>query len=123
MIDAGGGKVINLIGFHKITAVIAEHGGFNDDNAGNLGLDKIEFSHDIVFSFFKTHSMDIKSQVYCTLFGSISQEGHLAAGPQICYNGKNISRAPGGLRPEIFCFVCNTEGVFPSLLMKDRVIG
>ena len=46
LVDAGGGERLLMVGLHKITAVIAKDGGFDDDNAGKLGGNEIEFAHD-----------------------------------------------------------------------------
>ena len=51
LIDAGFGKLILLIGLHKITAVVAEHLRLNDHNTGDLGLSKRKLAHILYLSF------------------------------------------------------------------------
>ena len=43
--NARGSEFLRLIGLHKITPAVAEHRRFDDDHAGDLGCDKIEFAH------------------------------------------------------------------------------
>ena len=44
-LDAGGGKFFRLEGLHKISAIVTEHGGFNDHNARKLRFNETKFSH------------------------------------------------------------------------------
>ena len=48
LIDAGFGKLILLVGLHKVTAVVAEHLRLNDHNTGDLGLSKRKLAHSFV---------------------------------------------------------------------------
>ena len=54
LVDAGSSKLILLVGLHKITAVIAKHGRFDHNNAGDFGFNKIKLTHFFIFSFYRS---------------------------------------------------------------------
>lgn len=45
LVNPGGGEIVDLISLHKITAVIAKHGRFDHNNAGDFGFNKIKLTH------------------------------------------------------------------------------
>ena len=54
LVNPGGGEIVDLISLHKITAVIAKHGRFDHNNAGDFGFNKIKLTHFFIFSFYRS---------------------------------------------------------------------
>lgn len=57
-VDAGGSELVDLVGLHKIAAVVTENGRLDDLNFGDVGLDKVKFTH----GFFLLYSRII---IFC----------------------------------------------------------
>src|SRR5699024_673096 len=70
-IDARRGELIRLVGLHKIAAVVAENRRFNDDDAGDLGLDKIELAHLCCSSVFIKSGTAGHTSTYTVIFYSV----------------------------------------------------
>ena len=71
MVDARRGELVRLVGLHKITAVVAENRRFNDDDAGDLGLDKIELAHLCCSSVFIKSGTAGHTSTYTVIFYSV----------------------------------------------------
>ena len=63
LVDAGGGKIVDLVGLHKIATVITKNSRLDDLHFGNVGLDKIKLAHEVESPFYINVSIYIAIQL------------------------------------------------------------
>ena len=51
-VDARCGELVDLVGLHKIAAVIAKNSRLDDLHVRNIGLDEIELAHGLESPFY-----------------------------------------------------------------------
>ena len=63
LIDARGGEIVDLVGLHKIAAVVTKNGRLDDLHLGDVSLDKIKLTH-VLYSPFRQLTLFNYSIVY-----------------------------------------------------------